>query len=103
MNYRYSCFLPRLMHVVPINPLPYDPTTPRMKSLENIVGEGENTGNRHFLPLPTMFSILSQTKSITSFSIPKLAGNVSNLEKQVSLPPSFTFRSIYLLVQGGSR
>ena len=31
----------------------------RKKPLENIVGKGENAGNQHFFPYPTMFSNLS--------------------------------------------
>ena len=29
---------------------------PEKDTIENIVGKGENTGNQHFSPIPTMFS-----------------------------------------------
>ena len=35
--------------------------TPKKKAFENLVGKGENAGNQHFLPFPTMFSALSES------------------------------------------
>ena len=37
-------------------------TTPKQKAFEIIVGKGENAGNQHFFPFPTMFSYLLDTK-----------------------------------------
>ena len=34
------------------------------KSLENIVGKGENAGNQHFLPFPQCFSVSLKIPSI---------------------------------------
>ena len=36
-----------------------------MKALENTVGKGENAGNQHFFPFPTVFSPLSGRETIT--------------------------------------
>ena len=39
-------------------------TTQTEKVFENIVGEGENTGNQHFLLFSTMFSTFPKTNAV---------------------------------------
>ena len=37
---------------------------PEKKPVENIVGKGENAGNQHFSPFPTVFFTVSKTEII---------------------------------------
>ena len=39
---------------------------PKKEAFENIMGKGENAGNEHFFPFPTMFSIRPKTEIIIS-------------------------------------
>ena len=47
---------------------------------ENIVGKGENDGNQHFFPFPTMFFIL-QGKFYFLITFVLLSANPFNLDK----------------------
>ena len=51
----------------------------KKKSFENIVGKGENAGNQHFSPFPTMFSTHSKTNFSLSATFILLSSNAFNL------------------------
>ena len=73
-----------------IKPFPHNPdntmpsrllTTLRKKPFENLVGKGENAGNYHFSPFPTMFSTLSKTNINFSVTFILSSAKAFNLDQ----------------------
>ena len=60
-------------------------TTLKKKPFENIEGKGENAGNQHFFPFPTVFSTLPRTNFHFSVTFILSSANAFNLDQSKNL------------------